>query len=212
MKINIQKFSFYPFNPTLGQIMQTDANGVTVDASYVAHFHVEGATAIAATTTTVHAAAATSATLLTTITTGIINPGCARNLTATAAGVDADVKAVSVTVTGTSIDGSVITEILPAFTVNTLGTVVGVKAFKTVTKIEVPAMDGAGVTIAIGVGEKLGLPYKLSHNTVLKTFLGNTLEATAPTLALSSTAIESNTIDLNSALDGAKAVDAYILV
>lgn len=66
-------------------------------------------------------------------------------------------------------------------------------------------------TVAVGWGDKLGLPYKLAHNTVFKTYLDNTLEGTEPTVAVSATALESNTIDLNSALNGT-VVDAYLIV
>jgi hypothetical protein len=65
-------------------------------------------------------------------------------------------------------------------------------------------------TVSIGWGDKLGLPIKLPRDTVLRTFLNNSLESTAPTVATSATAIESNTIDLNSALNGS-AVDVYLI-
>ena len=64
---------------------------------------------------------------------------------------------------------------------------------------------------AIGWGDVLGLPYLLSHNTVISAFLDNALEATAPTVTCSASAISGNTIDLNSALNG-KVVDAYLLI
>ena len=147
------------------------------------------------------------------VTTNITSPYVPRNMTATAGGTAADIKAVQVAFTGTNFADEVITEDLPAFTVNTAGIVTGSKAFKTVTQISVPAMDGTGATVTIGWGDKLGLPYKLAHNTVIPgmTYLNNTVEATDPTVAVSATAIESNTIDLNSALDGT-VVDAYLIV
>ena len=132
---------------------------------------------------------------MTTVTTAITNPSVPRNITATAGGTNTDIKAVQVTITGTNCMDEVITEVLPVFTVDTAGTVIGSKAFKTVTSISIPAMDGAGATVAIGFGEKLGLPYKLVHNTVLKTYLGNVLEGTAATVTTSTTAIDGNTID-----------------
>lgn len=72
----------------------------------------------------------------------------------------------------------------------------------------------AGVTqdkISVGFGSKLGLPFKLAHNTCEMAFLDNTKEGTAPTVAVSATAVESNTITLNSALSG-KVVDAYFVI
>lgn len=133
---------------------------------------------------------------------GITNPPEPRNVTATADGKAEDIKAVQVKVTGTNAAGEVITETLPAFTVNTKGTVVGSKAFATVTKVEIPAHDGEEATTSIGLGDKLGLGVKLDRNTILKAFLGGVLEGTAPTVAVSAAALESNTADLNSALDG----------
>jgi len=62
--------------------------------------------------------------------------------------------------------------------------------------------------VSIGWNDKLGLPYLLERNTVDKVFLNNVLEA-APTVTVSATAIESNTIDLASALDGHQ-VDVYL--
>ena len=63
----------------------------------------------------------------------------------------------------------------------------------------------------MGTTDALGLPYKLAHNTVLEAYLNNAKEAVAPTVAVSATALESNTVDLNSALNG-KAVDVYLFV
>jgi hypothetical protein len=145
------------------------------------------------------------------VTTGITNPAVPRNITATAGGTAGDIKAVQVVVEGTNYADEAISETLPIFTVNTAGSVEGSKAFKTVTKITIPAHDGTGATTAIGFGDKLGLPYKLAHNTVLAAYLNNVKESTAPTVAVSATAVESNTIDLNSALNSS-VVDAYLMV
>lgn len=136
------------------------------------------------------------------ITEGITDPPEPRNVTATAGGTEGDIKAVQVKVTGTNAAGAVITETLPAFTVNTAGTVQGSKAFATVTKVEIPAHDGEGATTSVGLGDKLGLGILLKRNSIIKAFLGGALEGTAPTVAVSESAIESNTADLDSALDG----------
>jgi hypothetical protein len=65
--------------------------------------------------------------------------------------------------------------------------------------------------VKVGTGEKLGLPYKLTHNTVLKAYLGNALEGTAPTVTTDVDEIEKNTVDLNSALNSS-VVDVYLMV
>lgn len=200
----------YPYNFKMGQKIQTNAPGVSSDRSFPAHFQVAAANATAASTTGIHAAI-TNTGVQQVVTTGITNPSVPRNLTATAGGTALDIGAIQVTVTGTNYADEVITEILPAFTVDTAGTVTGSKAFKTVTSITVPAHDGLGATTAIGFGEKLGLPYLLAHNTVLATYLDNVKEATAPTVTVDAAAIEGNTMDLNSALAGT-VVDAYLIV
>lgn len=204
--------SFYPFNPNLQQEMQTVVPNFHVDQGFLAHFQVAAADAVAADADAVHAAINCSADTTVVVDDGITNPAVPRNISATvAAAVAANIKNVRVKVTGTNYADEVITEDLPAFTDDTAGTVVGAKAFKTVTKVEIPAMDGAGVTVTIGFGDILGLPFKLAHNTVLFAFLDNTKEGTAPTVTVSATDLSSNTIDLNSALNG-KVVDVYLVV
>ena len=64
--------------------------------------------------------------------------------------------------------------------------------------------------VSVGTTDALGLPYKLAHNTVQAAYLNNTKDA-GVTVTVSATAMESNTIDLTSALNG-KAVDAYLFV
>ena len=145
------------------------------------------------------------------ITEGITQPSVPRNITATAGGTAGDIAAIQVTVEGTNYADEPISETLGAFTEDTAGTVAGNKAFKTVTKVTIPAHDGTGATTAIGFGEKLGLPFKLAHNTVLAAYKDNVLESTAPGVTTSATHVENNTVDLNNALNS-KAVDVYLIV
>ena len=201
---------FYPYNPGMGQIMQTDIEGTNIDRGFVAHLSLTALQAVAASANGVHAAITDTGAPVT-VTTAITNPVYPRNITATAGGTAGDIKAIQVVITGTNINDEVITETLPAFTVDTAGIVTGSKAFKTVTSIAIPAHDGTGATTAIGWGDKLGLPYKRAHYPHIGTFLNNTLEGTAPTFVASTSAEESNTIDLNSALNGT-VVDAYFIV
>ena len=65
--------------------------------------------------------------------------------------------------------------------------------------------------ISVGWGDKLGLPYFLTHNTVLAAYLGGTKEANAPSVSVDADELEKNTISLNSALNGT-AVDIYFIV
>jgi hypothetical protein len=152
-------------------------------------------------TTAVHAAVTDTGSPQT-VTTAITSPDVPRNVTATAGGTNTDIKAIQVVVAGTDIAGNAISETLPAFTVDTAGTVTGSKAFATVTSITLPAHDGTGATTAVGLGAKLGLPARLSRDTVLNAFLNNVREATRPTVAFDATNLYGNTVTLNSALNG----------
>jgi len=190
------------------QKLYTDVKSLMCTRGFIANFQISAAKATAASANGIHLANATSA-ALTTITTAITSPLTPRNITATAAGTAADIKAVQVIITGTNFNDEIITETLPAFTVDTAGIVSGAKAFKTVTKIEIPAMDGAGATVAIGQGSILGLPYILDHKAILKAYLDNVIDTVAAetfgaTLSL-------NTFTLTTALSG-KVVDVYLIV
>lgn len=204
--------SIYPRNTNFGQKLATDTPTAkkTVDEAMVAHLELTAAEAATASTTGVHAAVTNNGSQQV-VTTGITNPPYPRNITATAGGTAGDIKAIQVTVQGTDIDDQAISETLPAFTVDTPGTVQGNKAFKTVTSITIPAHDGLGATTAIGFGDKIGLPDKLEHNTVLNAYLNNVKEGTDPTVAVDASNLNGNTVDLNSALDG-NPVDVYYLV
>ena len=200
---------FYPYNPSAGQTIQTSVAGVSVDRAFLVHFEILAVNAGAADVDSVLAAHTdTGADSL--FATGFVSPLTPRNITATAGGTAGDIAAAQVVIVGTDYSGNAITDSLTAFTVNTAGTIQGTLAFKTITSIYIPLHDGTGATTSIGYGDKLGIPYKLTHNTVIQTFLGNSLEGTAPTVVTSSSAISQNTVDLNSALDGTN-VDIYLI-
>lgn len=137
-------------------------------------------------------------------------PDVPRVITATAGGTAADIGAVQVIVEGTNTWGETITETLPAFTVNTAGSVTGSKAFNTVTKVTIPAHDGTGATTAIGYEAKLGLPDALPRNTLVAAFLDGTRAGSLPTVAVDADEVEKNIVTV-SGLNGAKdyIVDYY---
>lgn len=195
----------HPYNHKMGQKIRTDVDGKAIDRGFIAHFQVVATDAIA--TSNVAVLAATALTnAAQDIIEDITNPAVPRSIIikGNAAGI-----AGNVVIEGTNIAGVVITETIA---LNAANAVEGNKAFKTVTKVTLPAETNVGTdTVSVGFGNKLGLPYKLAHNTVMMAYLDNAKEATAPTLTLSTTAIESNTIKLNSALNG-KVVDAYLIV
>ncbi|MBW8638988.1 hypothetical protein K1W69_17460 [Hoeflea sp. WL0058] len=131
-------------------------------------------------------------------------PDVARNVTVK--GNDANVSG-DVVIVGTRA-GAEITETLA---LNAANVVAGDKAFDTITEITLPPYDTANTErVRVGLGAKIGLPVALSRNTVLAAFLDGAREGTAPTIAFSASALESNTATLNSALDGSDViVDLY---
>lgn len=161
------------------------------------------------TTTAVHAAAAGTGAAQT-LTTGITNPPTARAISATAGGTAASIPAAAVTVKGTDANGDALTEALPAFTAATAGTKTGSKAFATVTEIDIPATFPSAVTVSIGLGAALGLPFAVTRDTVIAGFLDGVRESTRPTVVIDADDVSGNTIALSSALDGsAVIVDLY---
>jgi hypothetical protein len=165
-----------------------------------------------------------------------VNNGTCSGLTP--ALTSADTLAGVVGDTATIVAGKIIAALNLDAAVTALFTVGGTGATVTLTKIIPVADDGTlniatdngtctGLTtagtsvntlngvpydkVSVGFNDIMGLPFKLSHNTVLAAYLGNTKEATPPTVIVSSTVLESNTIVLNSALNGT-IVDIYLIV
>jgi hypothetical protein len=194
----------YPYNHKMGQKIQTDANGVSVDRAFLAHYQIAAADAVVASNVAIHADITLADGDTTEVITNITNPDIPRALRVkgNAAGIAGDV-----VIEGTNYNGDAITETIIAADA---GIVEGAKAFKTVTKITVPARTAEGDKISVGFNEKLGLPYKLTHNTVIATYLDNVAEA-APTVVTDVDEIEKNTVDLVTALSGV-VVDIYLLV
>lgn len=189
----------------IGQRIATDVLRLSAPRKFIAHFQVLAADAVAKSNTAVHAAIALGAQVKS-VTTAITNPKVPRNIIVkgNAAGIAGDCA-----ITGTNYADVIITETIA---LNGATAVEGAKAFKTVTKIDLPVETNAGTdTVSVGFGDKLGIPFKLTHNTVLSTHVDNTLEGTPATVTVDAAAIENNTLDPNTALSG-KVVDAYIIV
>jgi hypothetical protein len=200
----------YPYNFKMGQQIQTNAPGFAADQFFGSHIVIAAAAAVVGVVAAALAAVASTG-VQRVVTVGITSPGYPRNVTATAGGTAGDIGAIQVDIEGTNFSDEVITETLPAFTVDTAGTVTGNKAFKTITKVTIPAHDGVGATTSIGFGAKLGLPYLLERNTVFMAYRNNIREGTLPTVTVDSADIENNTSTLNSALNGTQ-VDLYLFV
>jgi hypothetical protein len=141
----------------------------------------------------------------TVVTEGITNPAVPRNLTVK--GNDANVSG-DVVIAGTNAGGEAITETIA---LSGASVVAGDKAFATVTSITLPPYDTADTErVRVGTGAKLGMPDKLTRDTVVNAYLNGVREVTRPTVAFSAAALESNTVTLNSALNGNPvAVDYY---
>jgi hypothetical protein len=199
--------SLYPFNTNMARQAQSDI-GPTAPNTLLSPVQAALGSPVVADVDRLAAAEATSNTVTTAVTTFLAQPDVARNITITPGGTTTDVPAGDVTIVGTDIAGNAITDTITfAANASTIGQTS--KAFKTVTSVTFPVQDGAGATYDIGVGDKIGLPDKLSLNTVLAAYLAGVREGTAPTVTVSSTVLASNTVDLNSAMNSTAVVVIY---
>jgi hypothetical protein len=140
-------------------------------------------------------------------TTSITNPDVPRALSITTGGTTGDVRAGIVEIHGTNVEGAVIHEEL-ALTENQNGATNGVKAFKTVTSIDYPPMDGAAAELSVGTQNKLGVNHRLPVNeTTVKVYSATavggalTLQA-APALSLDESNVEQNLVTPATLPDG----------
>jgi len=195
----------HPYNPFVGEPIASNVYNVIGANAYQARYQYSATEAVAGSATAVHAAI-TLGTGEADVNTAITNPSVPRNIRVegNASGI-----AGNVVITGTNWLGDLTTETIA---LNGANAVDGLKAFATVTNINVPVKTNAsGDTVSIGFGEKLGLPVALELNTVHFAFLGGIKETTAPTVMVDPVNIENNTIKLNSTLNGS-VVDIYLIV
>ena len=144
----------YPYNFKRGQTIQTDASGVSVDRSFLAHYNIPAASASAESDAGALAATDLNATVQS-ITTGLTSPLAPRNIK-----VDGNASGINnvVKVWGTDFAGAAISE---EITPNGTTAVAGALAFKTITKVDLPVEDNtaakqkttSAVTAATGAGE-----------------------------------------------------------
>lgn len=135
----------------------------------------------------------------------------ARNITVTQTAVGAEDTNGTIEVVGTDLAGAAISE---SITPNAGATVAGLKAFATVTSITgVGWVIGEGNdTITVGFGDVIGLPDKLSSTAqVIAADKNDVRESTFPTVTVSATVLASNTVDLNTAMDGDGIAIYYML-
>ena len=209
-----------PYKHNFGQKIDTDTPGVSVDRGFIANLSWTALQAAAADTDGIFdgiaaedatAEPAGEAVVADTDSDEFIaQPPCARNVTVTVAATTAGhVKAAAIVVAGKNMAGAAITESFTP-TVDTPATLTGAKAFASVDSVTVPAQDGDSVTVDVGFGQLIGLPYKLDKKRVLVT-LNDGVVDTAPALATSATVLESNTVDFNGSLDGS-VMDMSVIV
>lgn len=186
----------YPYNPNFPHRLQTDVPGLTVDRGQLAIIEWSAVQATAVSAVNILAATTLLDGEAKTVTTGLGAPPCPRNLSikGNAAGITGNV-----TITGTDIAGEEISEVIAA---NGSSSVEGNLAFATVTEVVLPARNAENDTISVGYGNKLGLPYKLTRNTVQWAFRHGTRESTNPTVTVDDGDLAGNTVKLNSALNG----------
>lgn len=98
---------------------------------------------------------------------GVMDPP--RNLTITTGGGTPADAPVSTTITGLDVNGDVIIETILLSQI--AGTAVGIKAFRKVTQIVLPAADGVGALLEFGFGTKIGLSKKIRVRAGLSTLL-----------------------------------------
>lgn len=136
------------------------------------------------------------------VTAGITQPDVPRALSLTVGGTAAGVQQSSVVITGTNVEGKVITESFVT-TQGTTGTVNGVKAFKTVTSVAIPAQVGTSATFAVGTQNILGINHRLFKNNSTVKVYSATAHKGALTLQIPPTVVAHDSlVELNTVLPG----------
>lgn len=155
------------YNHKFGQKIMTDAEGVDIDRAFLAHYHIDAADAPSADPDGV--LVVNLASKVQTIEDGITNPAVPRNLT-----VVGNVSGITGTVTvyGTDFAGE---EIEEEFTLNGQTADEGDKAFKTITKVDLPAQvhTPAAQTETIEVESACSNTEEITVSVTAATLLGD---------------------------------------
>ena len=202
----------YPFQRhSFGDSGQFDNKGIVAVSFGYTKTHKDVANASA---TAVHASIA-STTSAQTVTTSITDPDAPRALSVTPGGTTADIRDNAIVITGVNVEGKTITD---TFKVEKSSSTIvnGNKAFKRVTSIAIPPMDGTGATFTVGTLNQMGMNHRLyPNNTTIKvvsdTGTTQTLQA-APTINRTDTAVvENNLITPATAPDGTTFLKFYYI-
>jgi hypothetical protein len=130
----------YPYNHKMGQRIQTDTVGVAVDRAFLAHYHIDAADAVAADTEGILPLTKLGADAKS-IEDGFTQPAVPRNVTVVAS---AENVAGNVKIHGTNFAGEPIDETI-ALNATATSAKAGDKAFKTITKVDLPAQTNPPV-------------------------------------------------------------------
>lgn len=192
------------YNPYIGQIIKDNAGG-QVDHGFVAHYTILAADAVAPSNTGIKAATTLADALTTTLTIAdIAQPSTPRVLNITG---NAATAVGNVVITGTDMNGDVLVETIVS---TGAATVVGTKVFASIVTVVLPARGAPADTIALGTTGAIGLPFKLSQDTVIK-ILNNNVVTTVASGGYSATILANNFITPTAALAGNQ-VDVYLIV
>lgn len=126
-------------------------------------------------------------------------PPCARLLTVKSTGTAGDIAAKDIVIYGTDINDQVISEAITP-TADTAINATTTRAFKTVSKIVIGAMDGTGANIKVGWADKYGLPF-IMDKEVLVYSLENGAVATAATIT-TNTELAKNVVAFHTSSNG----------
>ncbi len=174
----------------------------SIEPLFAQHYQI---TPDAVSATAVHAAVTLGADAQD-VTTGITDPDVPRTVTVkgNAAGI-----AGNVVITGTNILGEEITDTIA---LSGASEVEGVKAFATVTGINLPAKTNeSGDTVSVGFAKKFGLPHIVYNPAMLlvKLFNGST---DSGSLEVDADEIEKNLFALNGTPNGSRVLDLIYMV
>ncbi len=201
-----------PYKHDYGQIITTDAGGVSVARSFLAHINIAAPAAADSDGMAdgVECTTGAEAEALE-ITEFLSQPDWPRNIVVVVAATTAGhVAAGNIVVEGINFAGETISE-THTVTVDTPATFTGAIAFKEVTKVTVPVQDGDSVTVDVGWGKVFGIPYLMSadEQVIIKLF---NKSADTGTVTPDAADIEKNIIALNGTPDGVKDIDLYLVV
>ena len=150
-----------------------------------------------------------------TVTTGITQPDAPRCLYVQPGGTVADIGNGIVTVTGTNVEDMPMTESFQ-LTDGDKSAIAGVRAFKTVTSIGIPACDGTGALFSVGTRDVFGLYHRLMNADNAKVWYwtteGTNTEDSSPTFNADAKYIEECTVDFTVAPNGSRHFEVFYVV